>query len=528
MTAAPLPRVLGADPRQPITIAILAMGGQGGGVLVDWIVDLAQQNDYLAQATSVAGVAQRTGATIYYIELFAQRHVRAHGGAPVLAQMAVPGEIDIVIASELMEAGRAMQRGLVTPARTTLITSSHRDYATVEKVAPGNGIANTAAVLDAGYQHAQRFLHDDLQAIAKSTGSVVSAVLFGMLAGSGELPFEEAAFEATVKRAGVGVEASLRAWRAGMAAARRPMQREQAADPMATAPRPLPASAAAPQVEPLRARIAHELPAVAHAMLGAGLQRVLEYQDLAYGEEYLDRVTQLHQVGLRCGGAEHNHAATLEAARWIAVAMAYDDVIRVADLKTRTERSQRVRAEIGAGADDVVGTVEFFHPRIEEIYGLMPKGLSDRLDAMPPVRALLVKIIGNGQRVRPHTVRGQLLLQGLASLRRWRRRSQRHGVEMAHITTWLNTVQDLMASDYRLALELVRCRQLVKGYSDTHARGQSKFDQLLLAAVLLRGRPDAAADLAALRAAALADPQGAQLTQRWHLLGLATPPTTPL
>ena len=144
------------------------------------------------------------------------------------------------------------------------------------------------------------------------------------------------------------------------------------------------------------------------------------------------------------------------------------------------------------------------------------------------MRALLVKIIGNGQRLRPHTVGGQLLLQGLASLRRWRRRSQRHGVEMTHIATWLNTVQDLMASDYRLALELVRCRQLVKGYSDTHARGQSKFDQLLRAAVLLQGRPDAAADLAALRVAALADSQGAQLTQRWHLLGLATPLTTSL
>jgi indolepyruvate ferredoxin oxidoreductase beta subunit len=276
-------------------------------------------------------------------------------------------------------------------------------------------------------------------------------------------------------------------------------------------------------VEPLRARIEREFAAEAHAMLGAGLQRVLEYQDLAYGSEYLDRLADLHAHALRCGGSAHGHAATVEAARWVAVAMAYDDVIRVAELKTRTERARRVRKEVGAGADDVVGTVEFFHPRIEEIYGLMPKGLADWIEATPLLRAFLVKRIGNGQRLRPHTVRDQLMLQGLAALRRWRRRSQRHGVEMAHIAQWLNAVKDLMVNDYALALELIRCRRLVKGYSDTHARGQSKFDKLLRAAVLLKGRPSAAADLATLRTAALADPQGTQLTQRWGLLGLAAP-----
>ena len=516
-------RVLGDDPQRPITIAILAMGGQGGGVLVDWIVDLAQHNGYLAQATSVAGVAQRTGATIYYIELFAQRHAEARGAQPVLAQMAVPGEVDIVIASELMEAGRAMQRGLVTPKRTTLITSSHRDFATLEKVVPGNGVADAAAVLEAGYRHAQRFLHEDMQALARANGSVLSAALFGALAGCRELPFEDAAFEATVQRAGVGVQASLRCWRAALDAVRRPVRRDAPPDPMATTPRPLPTQAASPAVEPLRARIEREFPHAAHAMLGAGLQRVLDYQDLAYGQEYLDSVADLHAHALRCGGADHGHAATIEAARWIAVAMAYDDVIRVAELKTRAERSARVREEVGAGADAeaIVGTVEFFHPRLEEIYGLMPKGLSDWIEATPPVRAMLVRRIGNGQRLRPHTVRGQLMLQGLAALRRWRRRSQRHGVEMAHIAQWLDTVKNLMGGDYPLGLELIRCRRLVKGYSDTHARGEAKFDKLLRAAVLLQGRPDAAADLAALRTAALADPQGGQLAQRWQLLGLA-------
>lgn len=72
---------------QPIKIAILAMGGEGGGVLADWIVDMGEANGYVAQTTSVPGVAQRTGATIYYVELYPAAQAEADGGLPVLALM---------------------------------------------------------------------------------------------------------------------------------------------------------------------------------------------------------------------------------------------------------------------------------------------------------------------------------------------------------------------------------------------------------------------------------------------------------
>jgi hypothetical protein len=100
-----------------IKIAILAMGGEGGGVLADWLVDLAEHAGHMAQTTSVPGVAQRTGATIYYVEMLLDGGGQ---GLPVMALMPLPGDVDIVLASELMEAARAVQRGLVTPERTTL------------------------------------------------------------------------------------------------------------------------------------------------------------------------------------------------------------------------------------------------------------------------------------------------------------------------------------------------------------------------------------------------------------------------
>jgi indolepyruvate ferredoxin oxidoreductase beta subunit len=83
----------------PIKIAILAMGGEGGGVLADWIVDLGEANGWLAQTTSVPGVAQRTGATIYYVELYPQDEAGRDGAEPVLALMPLPGDVDVVLAS---------------------------------------------------------------------------------------------------------------------------------------------------------------------------------------------------------------------------------------------------------------------------------------------------------------------------------------------------------------------------------------------------------------------------------------------
>jgi len=495
-----------------IHIAVLALGGQGGGVLVDWIVTLAAHAGWTAQATSVAGVAQRTGATIYYVELVEP----TPGREPVLALTPVPGEVDVLIAAELMEAGRAVERGLVTPVRTTVIASSHRTYAVQEKIVPGNGLADSAAVLDAVRREARQCVMADMQALAVQHGSVISASLFGALAGSGALPFDQTAFEAVVERSGVGVQPSLAALRAAAALAPQAPALVVSANPMATVPRPLPERAAGAALQPQVERIRAEFPRAAWEWLGEGLARVVDWQDAAYGAEYLDRVSPFAAAD----SAEHGHALTIEAARWIAVAMSYDDVIRVADLKTRAERAARVRREIGAGPGDVVDSEEFFHPRLQELKGLLPRRWADRLDARPGLEAWLAPRLDRGRRVRTHTVRGYLQLRLVAGLRRWRRGNRRHAEETAHLQDWLAAAQQALAQDYALAVELLRCRRLVKGYSDTHARGSSRFDHLLRAARQLAGRARAAAALATLREAALRDAEGRALAERLQALGL--------
>ncbi|MDE2003505.1 MAG: hypothetical protein KGJ25_08250, partial [Betaproteobacteria bacterium] len=58
-----------AGSREPLSLLIAALGGQGGGVLTDWVVQAARADGYTAQATSTPGVSQRTGATTYYVEI---------------------------------------------------------------------------------------------------------------------------------------------------------------------------------------------------------------------------------------------------------------------------------------------------------------------------------------------------------------------------------------------------------------------------------------------------------------------------
>src|SRR6266568_530709 len=123
-------------PDRPITVLIAALGGEGGGVLADWIVAAATAQDYPVQSTSIPGVAQRTGATTYYIEIYQAKTSGLGGRRPVMTLTPAPGLVDVMVASELLEAGRAMQNGYVTE-RTTLVASTHRVYTVAEKMQMG-------------------------------------------------------------------------------------------------------------------------------------------------------------------------------------------------------------------------------------------------------------------------------------------------------------------------------------------------------------------------------------------------------
>jgi indolepyruvate ferredoxin oxidoreductase, beta subunit len=526
---------------RPITIAILAMGGEGGGVLSDWIVALAEAAHYTAQSTSVAGVAQRTGATVYYVELFPPAANDGSSGGraePVLSLFPTPGEVDVVIASELMEAGRAVERGFCTPDRTLLIASTNRVYAISERAALGDGRVDGKLLLEAVQAGSKRFVGADFSRLAEQAGSVISASLFGALAATGSLPFTLEQFESEVRRSGKSADKSLAAFALGYEAALTPMGSEPVGSirkprvgvPVSIGPRlsgdpatsdaiaeedrwreaaaTSPDSLVGPALQPHARRVRTEFPAASRVMLLRGCVRTGVYQNADYAATYLDRVARVAAVDPDLAGEAR---LTTEAARHIALWMCYQDTVQVAFQKIRRARLSRVREEARAEPQQLLQVREYLHPQLEEITDTLPTRLGRRLAASRTFRRAVERLTRNGMVVNTTSLIGFTMLWLMASVRPLRPRSLRFGREQAAIEAWLELAVGVAAQDSALAGEIIDCQRVLKGYGETHAHGKDSFDKLMSAARDLAGHPNADSKLARLRTAALADEDGAAL-----------------
>ncbi|HKZ73370.1 MAG TPA: indolepyruvate oxidoreductase subunit beta family protein [Steroidobacteraceae bacterium] len=483
--------------QRPITFALAALGGQGGGVVADWLIAVARREAWLSQATSVPGVAQRTGATIYYLEFFPRASLPGDGREPVMALMPHPGDVDVVVASELLEAGRAVARGIVTPDRTAVIASSHRVYAIGEKLAMADGRADAEAIAATVRANSKRFISFDMQRVAEEHATLISAVLLGAIAGARVLPFELESFRAAIRDSGIAVEANLAAFEASA--------RLAGSAPAADDDVPGETARAA-SIPPRYAQLVASRYQAAAAVVTAGIARLLDYQDAAYADDYLARLERVRALEPRdvCG------PLTEAVARYLALWMSFEDTIRVADLKIRSQRARRVAAETRPSAGEVLHVTEFMKPRVEEICGTLPARLGRWLLASPRARGWLARFAGSRQ-IATTSLGGFLLLYVIASLRRWRRGSLRYADEHAQIGAWLALMEALAPRHYALAVEVAECQRLVKGYGDTHERGRRSFELVMERARQIADREDGADVLRTLCAAALSDEQGTAL-----------------
>jgi len=466
-------------PERPITILIAALGGEGGGVMADWLMEAATASGYPAQATSIPGVAQRTGATTYYLEIYPAKRETLGGKEPVLSLTPSPGNVDVMVASELIEAGRAMQNGYVSPERTTLIASTHRIYATVEKMQMADGRFDPARVHEAAKALARNSVLFDMRKLAQDNGTVINAVLFGAMAGAGVLPLSRAACEQAIRQGGRGAEASLRGFAAG--------------HDIAARQRPAPA-------EPAPPKRATEL----NEVMRLGVERLEDYQGVAYAALYEKRMAPFLKGDAKLAA---------EVARHLALWMAYEDIIRVADLKTRASRFERVRREVGAQPGEPVIVIDYLKPGVEEFASVMPHFLGRRLVAWAEKRGKL-DAYNVGMHIKTSGIFGYLLVRSLAWLRPWRPASYRYREEQALIERWLALVGTAAARDVRLAIEIAECARLIKGYGDTHRRGKANFLAIVDALVENPATADVGEQAAAIRKAreaALADPEGQAL-----------------
>jgi len=526
-------------PVRPIKLLIAALGGEGGGVLASWLHSAAIADGHFVQGTSIPGVAQRTGATTYYLELVpdaGERH-RTSDVRPVLALNAAPGEVDLVVASELLEATRAIAAGYVTPDRTVLIASSARVFTVDEKAAMGDGRLDQERMLAVAKAFSRRAIVADFAARATQRESPLNAVLLGAIAASGVLPMQAETLRTAIRAGGKAVDANLQGFEAGLGVG------ETGSDPIAPpaiaermaeeglTPLLRPAIEGTPSLaaklgsDPSHAHSAGlpaeqqgltppltAFPAEAHAILAEAIERLTDYQDRAYAARYLARVSRF--VGLPSADGPF----IAELARHLAVRMSVEDVIRVAQLKLREARLQRVAQEAKAGAGDIVDVTEYLKPGPEEIFGLLPPRLGRwglahvRRDRAWPLKVTTTRLSGF------------LRLRALAGLKRWRPRTLRFAEEEAWLERWLTLVERTLAVDPAAAREVVATAALVRGYADTYKRGLTNWNAIMDSVIepMLAGRlPRAQFADAVLQArlAASKDPEGEALAETIAAIG---------
>jgi indolepyruvate ferredoxin oxidoreductase, beta subunit len=504
---------MSALPERPITILVAALGGEGGGVLADWIVAAATALDFPVQSTSIPGVAQRTGATTYYIEIYPAKAAGLGGRRPVMTLTPAPGYVDVVVASELLEAARAMQNGYVG-ADTTLIASTQRVYTVAEKAQMGDGRLDDARIVEAARAMAKRAILFDMQEQTEAAGTVVSAVMFGALAGSGVLPLSWAECEAVILAGGRSAQASLKGFALGHSCAR--------------------GEGAAAGGDGRRRRgtdvqrVRRVFPEPCQDILEEGAARALDFQDERYASIYLDRLELVLDAERNQGGGAAGYPVTTETGRFLALWMCYEDVIRVADLKSRASRLARVRAEVGAKPHEPMHVVEYLKPGVEEIAAILPPRAAAAFRAWAARRGIAD---GPGLHVKTTSVAGYLMLRLLAWLKPLRPRTSRWHHEQQLIDRWVRAVvATARRGELAVALEIALCGRLIKGYGETHRRGKRNFvrifETLVEGGTVVDPRELAQA-LRAAREAALADPDGRALEGLLSARGIAPAPPEP-
>ena len=496
---------------RPVTVLVCALGGEGGGVLAEWLVEVALQGGHSAQSTSIPGVAQRTGATTYYIEVFTVPNSALNGRKPVFSLNPVPGALDLLVSSELLETVRQVGNGMANAERTQVISSTSRALTTAEKMQQGDGRLATPELLQVLRTHSRESQVFDMAALAQKNGTVISAVLMGAIAASGALPFERAAYEHVIRQSGLGVEASLRGFAQAYEQVRGTRD-AQAAVQAALAP----AAMAEPAPLPVPAAVLQEFPLATRTMFTLGHARVTEYQDAAYARLYTERLRQVlaaEQAG--DPSTTNGHATTRETARWLALWMAFDDIVRVADLKCRASRMARVRSEVKADEADLVQLYDHFKPGVPEFAALLPQRWADALIRWDRGRSLKGKpALALPLKIGTHTVLGFAALRLLAGCKGLRRRGSRFRAEQKMIERWLVGVERGAREHPQLGLELAECGRLIKGYGTTNERGKENLLHVLdhLATDAPFDTPvQRATAIRAARLAALADDSGKAL-----------------
>ncbi len=488
---------------RPVKILIAGMGGEGGGMLTSWIINAFRARNFMVQSTSVPGVAQRSGATTYYIEILSPQNLDSSNRPPIFDMYPRPADVDLVIATEFLEAGRMIERGYVSPDKTTLIASTHRVYSLAEKMQMGDGRYDESLIWNAARDMAQSAYLFDLERTASDVGSAINAVMLGTIAAAGVLPIDIDAFKQSIIGEGNTVQSNLDGFMAGCSVIELSDHGDAARQPTPVETRRNDNGTEAPGI-----RIEHDFAADVRPIVYSAANLCLDFLNQEYAELFLDRLDSI-----RClPGVDNN--LVRETARHLGLLMVYQDIFRVAQLKSRSTRFTRIQGEVKATPAQQLRITEFLKPGPEELAQVLPRFIGRPIIRWARANPASARALHIPMRIRTDTVFGLLCLRAMAGLRKLRKIGEQYIEQQQFIEHWLDLIRQAVRIDLAIAREVVECAGLIKGYSDTRSRSIGNFQHITEALIepVIGGAAFTSSDLTRAREAALADPEGMTLS----------------
>lgn len=500
-------------PTRPICVLIAAIGGEGGGgidrlgseggrLLLKWIIAAAAARGFPAQSTLMPGTSQRTASTSYYVELFPAEQSALDGRWPAFRTSPRPGDVDLIAAYELLEGARILQSGFASPELTTFVSSTHRAYSIFEKLSTQDGRFDGGRAIEAADICCKGSVLFDMAPVVRKSGGSQNAAMLGAIAATDVLPISRSEFAGAIESVGFDVDNNLAAFELAF---------DLAGKTTGETPETKAAIKARPAVPPL-ADIEKRYPESAMPIVQEGFRRTADFHSRAYARLYLERLDAVLKLDQAGRGTEDNFELTRETGRYLATSMAYEDVIRVADLKIRRERFTRVRKEAGAERGEIVRITDYLKPGLDELCSILTPWIARAILAAADKRGWGERF-NFGLRIRSTNVSGFMLLRLMSWARILRRRGYRYREEQRLIEEWLDAIGRAERINHAFALEVVACAGLTKGYSDTRQRTaahyRSIFDDVIAPALNGKIEPrTAAAQIRLAREAASAHTEG--------------------
>ena len=447
-----------------LSILITALGGEGGGTLMNWILDCARKENLFVQGTSIPGVAQRTGSTSYYLEICDQNFEK--GKEPVLSLYPKPGRVDVVIASELLEAARVIEKGYVNPDKTLLITSSSRTYTNLEKSHLADGRFNEDKILAACNKMSKSFVCLDLNKIALTHSTIVSAPMFGALAGCNVFPWSKKTCETIFSKNDFGKN-SLEGFNFTYSEINSNAKNIFYDNSSV--------SAISVKKHFNEEFFVSSLPTELSNLVALGQERCVDYQNKKYAELYVSRIKKIvFSVNL-----ENEQVIPIieNIVRRLSLWMTYEDIPRVAQHKIKPERFIKIKEEIKIQKNQILLVQDIFKPGINEIGAMLPRKIGQFFIRNNKIMSFL-PFIGKGMKINSLTIFGFLSLKFLATFRYIRTISLRYNEEQKNIEKWINNIIIALSKSLTFAEGLADMPQILKGYGDTWDKGKIKYNMI--------------------------------------------------